>query len=65
MKLLTNIINIIRKKQINEISNELVMDMNDVVKFICVKTEIPIEIVLKVLDTENNWLHENGFYEDK
>ena len=65
MKLLTNIINIIRKKQINEISNELVMDMNDIVKFICVKTEIPIEIVLKVLDTENNWLHENGFYEDK
>ena len=65
MRILNNIINIIRnKKQINEISNELVMDMNDVVKFICIKTEIPIEIVLKVLDAENDWLHKNGFYED-
>ena len=65
MRILNNIINIIRnKKQINEISNELLMDMNDVVKFICIKTEIPIEIVLKVLDAENDWLHENGFYED-
>jgi len=65
MRILNNIINIIRnKKQINEISNELVMDMNDVVKFICIKTKIPIEIVLKVLDAENDWLHKNGFYED-
>ena len=64
MRKLTNIINIIRKKQTDEISNELIMDMNDIVKFICVKTDIPIEIVLKVLDAENDWLHENGFYKD-
>jgi len=65
MKLLDNILNIIgNKKQINELSDELVMDMNDVVKFICMKTGIPIEIVLKVLDAENDWLHENGFYKE-
>jgi len=65
MKLLNNILNIIKYKKQIEISDELVMDMNDVVEYIYMKTGIPIEIVLKVLDAENDWLHENGFYEDK
>jgi len=66
LKLPINILDIFRnKKQINEnvMSDELVMDTNAVVKYVITRTELPIDVVLKVLDAENDWLHENGFYD--
>ena len=70
MKLLTNVItntiNLIKSiKYTNNIdidpSNDLIMNTDNVASFICIKTGIPIEIVLEILGVEDDWLHENGF----
>jgi len=45
-------------------SNDLIMNTDNVASFICRKTEIPIEIILEVLGVEDDWLHENGFYDE-
>ena len=45
-------------------SNDLIMNTDNVASFICRKTGIPIEIVLEVLGVEDDWLHENGFYDE-
>jgi len=65
----TNIINLIKSiKYTNNIdidpSNDLIMNTDNVASFICRKTGIPIEIVLEVLGVEDDWLHENGFYDE-
>ena len=73
MKLLTNVItntiNLIKSiKYTNNIdidpSNDLIMNTDNVASFIYMKTGIPIEIVLEVLGVEDDWLHENGFYDE-
>jgi len=66
---LTNITNFIKNiKYTNNIdidpSNDLIMNTDNVASFICIKTGIPIEIVLEVLGVEDDWLHENGFYDE-
>ena len=66
LKLPINILGIFRSKKLvdkNIMSDELVMDTNAVVKYVITRTELPIDVVLKVLDAENDWLHENGFYD--
>jgi len=44
---------------------ELVIDLEEVAKYISKKTLIPYLIVHRVLEVETEWMEENGFIEEE
>jgi len=53
------------KRMLLIMEKELVIDLEEVAKYISKKALIPYSIVHRVLEVETEWMEENGFIEEE